>query len=319
MFLAPLVALAALAVLAFAGPAAAEQVIELDDEGRQIRFDVRTEGADTGWYADLLRRAAHGDEITKVTIRIVDGSALHDACGHRAAGCYESESGRGLIVVPAGRSSAIAHTLVHEYGHHVDWSRHHGGLREPNGTPLWWQARGMGRLVDLLSVERSYRLGWSRSIAEVFAEDYAHINLGGRYRIPWLKPPDATVKQALLADLGLRPAPDLGDRAPALRPVVITRSGTLGASTRDGVRFGLLGPDRRVTVTAALTGRRAGSTARVVVTCGSRTTEQTLTAGRATVTFGFPRIGPAQCRAELSGSGTADYSFTVRLAVRPVT
>jgi hypothetical protein len=314
-----LAALSLVAWLALGGPAAAQPVIVQDDEGRSIRFDVRSAGADADWYAGVLRKAAHSDEIERVTIRIVDWHELDETCGRSAAGCYENEGGRGLIVVPAGRSSSIAHTLVHEYGHHIDWSRRHGGLREPNGTPLWWTARGMERLVDLVSVARSYRLGWVRSIAEIFAEDYAYTNLGGRYRITWLKPPDAAVKQAILADLGLAVPPELVSRPPAVKPVVITRSGTLGPSAYDRVGFGLLGPNRRVTVTASLTGRRTGSSALVTVTCGNRTAEQTLTAGRAFVTFGFPRIGPAQCEAELTGSGTADYRFTVRLSVPPVT
>jgi hypothetical protein len=315
----PLAALSLVVWLAFGGPAAAQPVIEQDDEGRSIRFDVRAVGADTDWYASVLRKAAHSDEIEKVTIRIVDWRDLDEACGPSAAGCYENEGGRGVIAVPAGRSSSIAHTLVHEYGHHIDWSRHHGGLREPNGTPLWWRARGMERLVDLASVARSYRLGWGRSIAEIFAEDYAYTNLGGRYRITWLRPPDATLRQAILADLGLSTPPELVSRPPAVKPVVITRSGTLGPSAYDRVGFDLLGPGRRVTVTASLSGQRTGSSALVTVTCGNRTTEQTLTAGRAAVTFGFPRIGPAQCKAELTGSGPADYRFTVRLSVPPVT
>ena len=87
------------------------------------------------------------------------------------------------MVVPAGRSDRIAHTVLHEYGHHVDRSRRHSGLDEPNGTPLWWKARGMAQLVALRSVRDRYQIGWNRSIAEVFAEDYAYTNLGGPFRI----------------------------------------------------------------------------------------------------------------------------------------
>ena len=230
MLRALLAAATAVAGLTLAGTATAGEVVERDDEGRVIRLDVRAEGVDTRWYANLLRRAAHGDEIASVTVRIVAAGEIHAECGPSASGCYSREGGRGLMIVPAGRSSAIAHTVVHEYGHHVDASRRHGGLPEPNGTPSWWQARGMDRLVDLLSVARTYRLGWERSIAEIFAEDYVYLNLGGTFRIGWLKPPDATVRRAILADLGLDAPPALGERPPALRPVVITRSGTLAAS-----------------------------------------------------------------------------------------
>ena len=52
------------------------------------------------------------------------------------------------FVVPAGSTRGIAHTLVHEYGHHVDAFNRHGGLEEPNGTRNWWRVRGLARLVE---------------------------------------------------------------------------------------------------------------------------------------------------------------------------
>src|SRR5262245_37389787 len=168
---------------ALAAPASAQEVVLRDDEGRAIRFDMRAD-ADVAWYAGLLRRAAHGDEIERVTIRIVDWRDLDDQCSESAAGCYSRREGnRGVMVVPAGRNADLAHTVIHEYGHHVDASRRHGGLAEPNGTPLWWKARGMEQLVSFRSVRSRYQVGWDRSISEVFAEDYAYTNLHGRFRI----------------------------------------------------------------------------------------------------------------------------------------
>ena len=101
------------------------------------------------------------------------------------------------MVVPAEQSDENAHTVVHEYGHHLDRSTPVTGVREPNGTPVWWRARGMERLVRVSSVATSYVLGWERSIAEIFAEDYAQLALGdGNYNIGWLPSPDATVLAA---------------------------------------------------------------------------------------------------------------------------
>ena len=51
-------ALAVLATAAIAGPASAREMVLRDDEGRAMRFDVRADVA-LGWYAGLLRRAAH--------------------------------------------------------------------------------------------------------------------------------------------------------------------------------------------------------------------------------------------------------------------
>jgi len=306
--------------LVFAGSAGAEEVVLRDGEGRAIRFDVRAAGVDAGWYAGLLRRAAHADEIEDVTIRIVDWPELRDTCGRGAAGCYRRSDGRGLVVVPAGKTRDVAATLVHEYGHHVDGESQHGGVREPNGTRHWWRVRGLARLVELRSVARSYRLGWDRSIAEIFAEDYAYLNLRDEYRIGWLQPPDATTRQAIRADLGLAAAPTAGDRAPTLRPVVISRSGLLEPAGRESVRFGLLGPGRRVAFTASVgAGAGAGPLARLAIVCdGSTIRSRMIGGGALAASIVLPRFGPAsRCEAVLTNTGRAAraYRFRVQLSV----
>ena len=96
--------LVSLAAALLAGPASAREVVLRDDEGRSMRFDVRAD-VDLAWYAGLLRRAAHANEIERVTIRIVDWDELGERCGRGAAGCYGRRKGnRGVMVVPAGRS-----------------------------------------------------------------------------------------------------------------------------------------------------------------------------------------------------------------------
>ena len=71
--------LVSLAALALAGVASAREVVLRDAKGRTIRFDVRAD-ADVGWYAGLLRRAAHADEIERVTVRIVDWDEIRTRC-----------------------------------------------------------------------------------------------------------------------------------------------------------------------------------------------------------------------------------------------
>ena len=186
----PVLLLVTLLVPAAAAPSAlARDVVLKDREGRTMTFDVRSTGVDVSWYADLLRNAPHGDEISRVTIRIVPFATIRSACGAEAGGCYRDRGGRAVMYVPAGQTDDIAHTVVHEYGHHVDQAHDHGGLPEPNGTSLWWKARGMAALVRSRSVARSYRLGWDRSIGEIFAEDYAQVSLRTPTRIRWLAPP----------------------------------------------------------------------------------------------------------------------------------
>lgn len=308
--------LAALASLAFAGEAVAAEVVLQDDQGRPLRFDVRAEGVDAEWYAALLRAAPHGEEIATVRIDIVSREELRSVCGREASGCY----GRSVITVPAEQSDENAHTVVHEYGHHLDRSTPVAGVSEPNGTSVWWRARAMAELVRLGSVARSYGLGWDRSIAEIFAEDYAQLALPGvPFAIGWLDPPDATVLAALRADLGLGPEPAITAKPPALKPVTINRRGSLRPKQSTAIEFGLLGPGRRVQATATFTGpaeKRPRAT--LEIRCdGVRVRLKTIGSGKSTVTIDVANLGPAECTARLTSSSRTARAYTVavRLSV----
>ncbi|MGZ8693039.1 MAG: hypothetical protein ACXWZT_09940 [Gaiellaceae bacterium] len=303
----------ALASLAFAGPATAAEVLLQDDQGRTIRFDVRAEGVDPEWYAALLRTAPHGDEIATVRIDVVSRDELSSRCGEAALGCY----GRNVMVVPAGQSEVTAHTLVHEYGHHLDRSRPVTGIAEPNGTSEWWRARGMAELVRIGSVVRNYDLDWDRNIAEVFAEDYTQLALANSsYRIRWLEPPDATVLAALRADLGLGPPPATVN-PPQLKPVTITKSGNLAPKRQVAIPFGLLGPGRRVTATATFRGAtEKRPRAQLEIRCaGTRVALRTLTTGKTTVTIDRRDLGPADCTARLTSSASSSRAYALRVVL----
>jgi hypothetical protein len=309
------VLLTVLASLTLSGEALAAEVLSHDEQGRTIRFDVLADGVDAEWYAALLRAAPHGDEISTVTIDIVSWDALHSTCGRVASGCYA----RNTMFVPADQSAANAHTVVHEYGHHLDRSRPVTGVGEPNGTPEWWRARGVAELVRLRTVATSYILGWDRSIAEIFAEDYAQLALpGSEYEIQWLEPPDETVLTALRADLGLGPAP-VAVNPPAVKPVSLTRSGSLAPRHRTTIPFNLLGPSRRVTATATFAGaaeKRARAT--LEVRCdGARVALKTLRQGKTTFAIDQRNLGPADCTATLTSASvsTRSFSLVVRLTI----
>ena len=303
-------ALAVLGVLVVVSDAAARIVVAKDHDGRPMRFDVRARGADVWWYASLLRNAAHGNEISRVTVRIVPRAQVARTCSYgHALGCYASGRERGLIVVPAGRDGATAHTVLHEYAHHLDRWRGVRGVPEPNGTANWWQARGMARHVRASRVARDYSRGWDRSIAEVFAEDYASLHLELSYRIGWLLRPDEAIRAALRRDVAGVPA---ASGAPP--PLTIVRSGTLSPRSTVSIPFGLLGPGRRVTVSARLAGASGGGTATVVLSCGGREVVDELSADRVATSIDESNLGPdGSCRAAITNSGTASYRFTLRV------
>jgi hypothetical protein len=302
------------------GSAAAETIVRHDASGRAITFDVRASGADVDWYTSLLARAAHGDEIATVTIRIVPADEIHDYCGRAAAGCYSARRSPTLTV-PAGRSSGIASVLLHEYAHHLDAAWAVQGVHEPNGTPIWWALRAMAEFRRTGAVADDYSLGWSRGIGEIFAEDYAYVHLGDSYGIQWLKPPSAELKRALLTELrGEKTVPPPPPSAATMtRPVTITDSGTLepGASREESFR--LLGPKRRVTFTAAVSslgGSNSGG--RALVTCNGSVVKSIRLAPGRLATLDVPRLGPATCSASLVNTGATaqHFSFRLRLAIQ---
>ena len=299
--------------LAFAGEAAAEEVVLSDDQSRSIRFDVRAEGVDVEWYGALLRAAPHADEISTVRIDLVTPAELVETCGRSASGCYR----RNVITVAAEESEANAHTLVHEYGHHVDASRGVAGTREPNGSSTWWRARGAARLVELRSIYHSYVRGWDRNIAELFAEDYARLaRPASEHRIPWLEEPNESVLASILHDLGLGPEPTI-TTPPQLKPVSFTRRGRLAPSRSVAVPFGLLGSGRRVRATVEFAGATAaGVRARLELRCdGKLISTRTLATRTKVVSIDRPGLGPAEsCTVTLTNTGGAARAFA--LAVR---
>ena len=301
------------AFLAVATGASAEIVTSRDDQGRTITFDVLANNVDVDWYAALLRGAAHGSEITAVTIRIVPEAQVPVLCGEGAQACYGRTRGGGTMVVPAGKDIRVASTFLHEYAHHIDryWSV--AGVPELNGTAAWWQLRGMQALLDQGQVAFDYSRGWNRSIGEIFAEDYAWIHIPHQYAIPWLSPPDSTLRAAMFTELG-QPTSTL-PTTPTAGPLVINRSGSLAARARRTVPFGLLGPGRRVTFTATVSrATRQGVRARAEVFCdGRRVSSQSFVRGRASRTIDVQNLGPGECEARIVNTTAVRLAYTLRL------
>lgn len=302
--------LVVLAGLALAGPAGAARIVLEDADGRPIAFDVRVASVNPEWHARLLRGAAHGNEISRVTIRIVSRGELGATCGRHAGGCYRSARRHGLIVIPAGTDAVGAHTLLHEYAHHLDRWRGVAGVPEPNGTAHWWRARGMSRLAEERRVTDDYTFGWDRAIGEIFAEDYTRLHLELPYKIGWLAPPDASVRAALARDV--RGVPELAAAPP---PLVLVRNGVLRRSGAQTVSFGLLGPDRRVTVVTRMV---TGSEGRLTLRCAGRVVTRRVRPAERLVRIDERQLGPDRsCRAELRNTSRSPlrFSITLRLTI----
>lgn len=313
------------ALLVPAAPALAASVNAVDREGRTIAFDVQAQGADVEWYAEVLRGALHGDEISRVTVRVVTRDSIRGTCGADAVACYSGSRFGGTIIVPVGTGSSLAATLLHEYGHHVDASHSVPGVPEPNGTPGWWDARAMAQRLADGDVARDYSSGWDRSIGEVFAEDYVQVHMRARYGIRWLEAPDATVKNAISADLGGAPPaaeppsdgedPSADDPDAAPRTVSVVRSGRLRRGSARELPFTLLGPGRSVEVTVRTATGRRGRLRLELVCDGATVATKTLRGGLRRASISSAELGPAECEAVLRnvGTGTARYAVGLRL------
>jgi hypothetical protein len=307
-------------VAALAAPAAsalgATRIVR-DDHGRAITFDVRARGVNLRDYAKFMRSSIHGAEISRVVIHIVPRGEVGEDCGSpEAGGCYGLVGGgQPRIIVPAGRRPAeIAPVLLHEYGHHVDATRANGDLQEPNGTPHWWSARHMGQRLRRGEVAFDYGRGWSRSIGEIFAEDYVQLHLRAPYRIGWLSRPDAAVLAALRRDLGSSGTPP--DVLPPTPPLVVNRSGLITPGEQRTIGFGLLGPGRRVELDVGLRSADGQPTeVRAEVRCDGRRVSAAVGTETAPIHVDLRDQGPASCEVVLTGvAGTAVHTTRLRLS-----
>lgn len=247
----------AAAALAAAVPAAdAAVTTHSDGAGRTITVDTRSGGASPATYAAILRDSVHGDEIERVVVRVVARGRIASLCGSgEATACYSGNGRRGTMIVPAGTRSSVEHTVLHEYGHHVD-AAIGGSAQEPNGTPRWWSARRMGTRLAAGEVAGDYRLGWTRSIGEIFAEDYVQLHLRGRSAIGWLDAPSTGVLNAIRRDVTGRAS--AGGTTSGGRSLSRTwrQNGLLGAGERATIPFGTLGSGRRVIAVIRVRGGR---------------------------------------------------------------
>ena len=314
------------AILAAPIPAAtAELTTDDDGRGNTMRFSLEAPGVTVAAPAEILRGAVHGPEVSTVLVRIVPAAQVPGRCeSPTARACYRGRSdGTGEITLPAVDSPELDRVLLHEYGHHIDNNVRNTGI-EPDGTPGWWRERGVAALLAGGSVARDYRLGWDRSLGELFAEDYVQLNLRTPFGLDWIAPPSAAVLDAMRQDItGAAQGPpprQVGgagpDGPPAAAPagrLRLARSGVLRPNRSGALRFRLLGPGRRVDVSAATVGGRGPGALRVHLACGGRTVGRT--GPRRFVRLGRTGLGPATCTVRVTNSGRSTAGYRLRVSL----
>lgn len=286
-----------------------------DDAGRAIVFDVRAPGADVDGYARILRTAVHGDEIQGLTVRVVPLSEVRGACRDaRAAGCYMRGREGAVIMIPPRPAAQLRAVLLHEYGHHIDATR---------ATPRWWSARRMSWRLATGQVARDYSLGWSRSVGEVFAEDYVSLNMRRSWRlVRWLPTPSRAVLRALRRDIASRSAQPMPGAsgvpgAPAGGEVV-SRSATSGAVGRGQVvqaAITLDAPGRVVRVTVGSVPALGSVPLGIGFTCDGMTPATHRASPGETLQLRAGPLGPGTCTVRVTGPADATGGASVEMVI----
>jgi hypothetical protein len=185
-----------------------------DAQGRAIRIGTDIQGIDLAPYASVLAQTLHGAEISTVLVEVVPWSAIEAACGApQVVGCYFPSQLRIVVTdYDARGADELVHTIVHEYGHHVDQQLENLGHLDPrctggDGSRSWWWARAPTRFT-------CDSWNWELLLAELYAEDYAAANGIVGWQLTTAAPPTAWVRSRIAYDFATR----FGPRA-------LTRSG----------------------------------------------------------------------------------------------
>ncbi|SEH13688.1 hypothetical protein [Thermoleophilum album] len=186
-----------------------------DGAGRQFLVGTDLPGVDLASFARILIGTIHGNELRRVQVLVAPRADIDSLCGEQAAACYfgaDDGSGRGQINVAADDPS-LRHSLIHEYGHHID-NQLVGIGKGISLNRLSCSVGGDGSRRWLFARERQSRVltsgrfrcnptttPWDRLLPELFAEDYAYLNGIRDWQIPGVAPPDQGVLAALRADM----------------------------------------------------------------------------------------------------------------------
>jgi hypothetical protein len=177
-----------------------------DSHGHAIRIGTDMPTLDLAWYAGILEQTMHGSEISAVLVEVVPWSSIGTACGVGAIGCYFPAQGRIVVTDydPHGVEE-LAHTIVHEYGHHVDLQLENLGHLVSacvgrDGSRSWWWVRVPDRFT-------CNSRNWELLIGELFAEDYVTLHGIVGWQLTTIGPPSASAQSRIVYDFETRFAP----------------------------------------------------------------------------------------------------------------
>jgi hypothetical protein len=242
-----------------------------DAQGRAFTISTDIPDVDLKPFANVLAAVAHGDEITKVRVEAVKLEQMGTVCGNpQAVACYAPDDPQRSF---AGQlwfgvdDPDVVHTIVHEYGHHVDNQLlnlgHLGGACTfgNDGSRNWFFERQLEDTFLESGVSCRRDADWEHLLGEVFAEDFTKLNGIGGWVLRSVPPPTQQQLGAMAFDMQERYRPSRRRWSPAVRPGgARTRRFTLRNWTildfRTSSRFALRVVRRGATPRVAGRGRR---------------------------------------------------------------
>jgi hypothetical protein len=147
--------------------------------GEQVRIELSDAYASDPAFAhswgEFFGGLVHGEELGRVTVRIVTPDELELNCGPHALGCYTG----GLLVIPGEQAGGIdpAEIARHEYGHHIAASRANPPWNAGTWGPKRWATRaGICPRAATGAINPDDYSNYELSPREAWAEVYRVVN-----------------------------------------------------------------------------------------------------------------------------------------------
>jgi hypothetical protein len=184
-----------------------------DASGRVITIDSTVPAFDLTAAANVLNSTFHGAEISNVVIHVKTLAEIATICGDKQAlACYQPSNtvpGHGELWFAADDTDWI-HSLVHEYGHHMDnqianleqlhqYGRGGGCYVDSDGTRDWFFERiGASNTSGTFTCDGS---DWEHLLPELFAEDFVVLNGIHNWQLSSAQEPNSRQLKAMKYDL----------------------------------------------------------------------------------------------------------------------
>jgi hypothetical protein len=184
-----------------------------DTSGNSFSIDTAVPGYDLNQPANVLNSTVHKSEIRKLSVHVITLSQMTQTCGNnQAVACYRAMAGGYGELWYAADDDDWVHSLVHEYGHHIDnqlaniaqlkaYGYGKGCTTSSDGSRDWFFLRISGS--NTTDANKFYCSGtdWEHLLPELYAEDFVVLNGIVGWQLSSAQPPDADQLKGLEYDI----------------------------------------------------------------------------------------------------------------------